>query len=47
MFEDKFDDQAHIETTDCTQQALNSIPKTVAAIKRIAESTEQVRRPGS
>lgn len=40
MFEEKFGDQAHAQITDRTQQALAGIPKTLAAIKRIAESTE-------
>ena len=39
MFEEKFGDQAHVQITDRTQQALDGIPKTLAAIKRIAEST--------
>ena len=37
MFEEKFGDEAHAEITDRTQQALDGIPKTLAAIKRIAE----------
>ncbi|WP_241985307.1 hypothetical protein [Cryobacterium sp. TMS1-20-1] len=37
MFEDKFGEEAHAEITDRTQQALDGIPKTLAAIKRIAE----------
>lgn len=39
MFEEKFGDQAHAEITDRTQQALDGIPKTLAAIKQIAESS--------
>ncbi len=39
MFEEKFGEQAHAEITDRTQQALDGIPKTLAAIKRIAESS--------
>lgn len=39
MFEEKFADQAHTQITDRTRQALDGIPKTLAAIKRIAEST--------
>lgn len=39
MFEEKFGDQAHVQITDRTQQALDGIPKTLAAIKRIAESS--------
>ena len=38
MFEEKFGDGAQIEITDRTEQALDGIPKTLAAIKRIAES---------
>lgn len=38
MFEEKFGDQAHVQIADRTQQALDGIPKTLAAIKRIAES---------
>jgi hypothetical protein len=40
MFEDKFGDAAHVQITDRTQQALDGIPKTLAAIKRIAESID-------
>ena len=39
MFEDKFGDDAQLQITDRTQQALEGIPITLAAIKRIAEST--------
>ena len=39
MFEEKFGDQAHAQITDRTRQALEGIPKTLAAIKRIAEFT--------
>lgn len=38
MFEEKFGDRASVQITDRTQQALDGIPKTLAAIKRIAES---------
>lgn len=38
MFEEKFGDQADFQITDRTQQALDGIPKTLAAIKQIAES---------
>jgi len=38
MFEEKFGDGASVQITDRTQQALDGIPKTLAAIKRIAES---------
>ena len=37
MFEDKFGDDAQAQITDRTQQAFDGIPKTLAAIKRIAE----------
>ena len=40
MFEEKFGDQAHVQIIDRTQQALKGIPKTLAAIKRLAESTD-------
>ena len=39
MFEQKYGSDADSQITDRTQQALNGIPKTLAAIKRIAEST--------
>ncbi|MBD1536817.1 SRPBCC family protein [Arthrobacter sp. S13_S34] len=39
MFEEKFGDEASTQIADRTQQALDGIPKTLAAIKRIAEST--------
>ncbi|TDW28427.1 SRPBCC family protein [Cryobacterium psychrophilum] len=38
MFEEKFGDQADLQITDRTEQAFDGIPKTLAAIKRIAES---------
>jgi hypothetical protein len=38
MFEEKYGDEAHVQITDRTQQALDGIPKTLSAIKRIAES---------
>jgi hypothetical protein len=38
MFEEKYGDAAYVQITDRTQQALDGIPKTLAAIKRIAES---------
>jgi hypothetical protein len=41
MFEEKFGDEANTQITDRTQQALVGIPKTLAAIKRIAESTTE------
>jgi hypothetical protein len=37
MFEEKFGDEAEAEIADRTQQALDGIPMTLAAIKRIAE----------
>lgn len=46
MFGEKFGDGAAAQIADRTQQALEGIPKTLAAIKRIAESiavTEDVR----
>jgi len=39
MFQEKFGDDAQVQITDRTQQALEGIPKTLAAIKRIVEST--------
>ncbi|MBG6226259.1 hypothetical protein IWX63_002846 [Arthrobacter sp. CAN_A2] len=39
LFEEKYGDDAPAQITDRTQQALDGIPKTLAAIKRIAEST--------
>lgn len=45
MFEEKFGDQAHAEITDRTQQALDGIPKTLAAIKQIAESSTGAEEP--
>lgn len=39
MFEEKFGDDAHVQIADRTRQALAGIPKTLAAIKRIAESS--------
>lgn len=48
MFEEKYGDQAHVQIADRTQQALDGIPKTLDAIKRIAESsTETGKRAGS
>lgn len=42
MFEEKFGDDAMAQITDRTQQALAGIPRTLAAIKRIAESRADV-----
>jgi hypothetical protein len=39
MFEEKFGEGAATQIADRSQQALDGIPKTLAAIKRIAEST--------
>ena len=47
MFEEKFGDEAHAQITDRTQQALDGIPKTLAEIKRIAESTGTEDQAGS
>lgn len=38
MFEEKYGDEAAAQIADRTQHALAGIPKTLAAIKRIAES---------
>ena len=38
MFEEKYGEAAYVQITDRTRQALDGIPKTLAAIKRIAES---------
>ena len=38
MFAEKFGDKADAQIADRTHQALDGIPKTLAAIKRIAES---------
>jgi hypothetical protein len=45
MFEEKYGDQAPVEIADRTQQALDSIPKTLAAIKQIAESSTGAGEP--
>jgi len=37
MFRDKYGDDADAQIAERTQQALDGIPKTLAAIKRIAE----------
>ncbi len=39
MFEEKYGVDAQAQIADRTQQALDGIPKTLAAIKRIAESS--------
>ena len=38
MFKEKFGDKAEAQIADRTQQALDGIPRTLAAIKQIAES---------
>ncbi|WP_148612945.1 SRPBCC family protein [Nocardioides rubriscoriae] len=43
MFEEKFGDDAVAEIADRTQQALDGIPTTLAAIKRIAEAPDPLR----
>jgi hypothetical protein len=46
MFKEKFGDAADVQIAERTEQALDGIPKTLAAIKRIAESVtarEEVR----
>lgn len=45
MFERKFGDQAPAEITNRTQQALDGIPRTLAAIKQIAESSTGAGEP--
>ena len=40
MFGDKYGDEADTQIAERTQQALDGIPKTLAAIKRIAESAD-------
>lgn len=40
MFEEKYGDEASAQIAERTQQALDGIPKTLAAIKRIAESVD-------
>jgi len=39
MFEERFGDEADAQIADRTRQALEGIPQTLAAIKRIAESS--------
>ena len=43
MFKEKFGEEAPAQITDRTQQALDGIPKTLAAIKRIAEASTDAR----
>jgi len=47
MFEEKFGDGAQAQIADRTHQAVDGIPKTLAAIKRIAESTGAGEEAGS
>lgn len=46
MFEERFGDEAPLQIADRTQQALDGIPKTLAAIKRIAESIDAGEESG-
>lgn len=45
MFEEKYGDQAPMQIADRTRQALDGIPKTLAAIKQIAESSTGAGEP--
>lgn len=45
MFEEKFGDRATAEIIDRTQQALDGIPETLAAIKQIIESSTGAAEP--
>ena len=45
MFEEKFGDDAPVQIADRTQQALAGIPKTLRAIKRIAEACTDPGEP--
>ena len=47
MFEEKFGDDARVQIADRTQQALDGIPKTLRAIKRIGESSTDGEVAGS
>lgn len=49
MFEERFGDDADAQIADRTQQAFDGIPRTLAAIKRIAELGPATGngRPGS
>jgi len=42
MFQEKFGDKALLQIADRTQQALDGIPTTLAAIKQIAESIPSI-----
>ncbi|CAM3328256.1 Polyketide cyclase / dehydrase and lipid transport [Arthrobacter ulcerisalmonis] len=46
MFREKFGDTADAQIADRTQQALDGIPKTLAAIKQIAESLSRLAHRG-
>jgi hypothetical protein len=41
MFEEKYGNNAYIQIAERTQQALDGIPVTLAAIKRMAESEDE------
>ena len=41
MFEEQYGNNAHVQIAERTQQALDGIPVTLAAIKRIAESVDE------
>jgi hypothetical protein len=47
MFEEQYGSNAQSQIAERTQQALNSIPVTLAAIKRIAESIDESQEIGS
>ena len=47
MFREKFGDDADAQIADRTQQALDGIPQTLAAIKRIAECSDTAQQTGS
>ena len=47
MFEEKYGDEAAAQIADRTQHALDGIPKTLAAIKLIAESADQGHESGN
>ncbi len=47
MFEEKFGDEADAQIADRTKQALDGIPQTLAAIKRIAERSDTAQQTGS
>lgn len=46
MFEEKYGAQAPAQIADRTQQALDGIPKTLAAVKRIIESPDAQQQDG-